>query len=184
MVFHLRISLALLTLFFVSGISNAQTQTRITVEEPVTHANDFYRVAAHKTHSGLPVPRFVSLKFSKVNGRQGPSLQHPILWQYQRKGLPLIVIAEMDVWRKVRDIDGDESWVRGHALTKVNRSIAARPLKIFRKPNPNASVIAEVEPYAIMELGDCRDDLWCKVKSDSGLKGWAHRATLWGAGPL
>ena len=39
-------------------------------------------------HSGLPIPRFVSLKTEKVNVRKGPSSDHDVARVYQRKGLP------------------------------------------------------------------------------------------------
>ena len=44
--------------------------------------------------SGLPVPRFVSLKAEKVNVRRGPSSDHPVAWVFQRKGLPVEIVAE------------------------------------------------------------------------------------------
>ena len=43
--------------------------------------------------SGLPVPRFVSLKFNKANLRAGPGSEYPVLWQYRQVGLPLLVDA-------------------------------------------------------------------------------------------
>jgi SH3-like domain-containing protein len=39
--------------------------------------------------SGLPVPRFVSLKPDKVNVRAGPNRDHDVTWQYTRAGLPV-----------------------------------------------------------------------------------------------
>ena len=53
--------------------------------------------------SGLPLPRFVSLRSAEVNMRAGPSVRYPVEWVYRRAGLPVEVIAEFDTWRKVRD---------------------------------------------------------------------------------
>ena len=53
--------------------------------------------------SGLPVPRFVTLKSDDINMRVGPGREYPLAWVYKRKGLPVKVIAESDVWRKVAD---------------------------------------------------------------------------------
>ena len=36
--------------------------------------------------SGLPVPRFVSLKFNEANLRAGPGSEYPVLWQYRQVG--------------------------------------------------------------------------------------------------
>src|SRR5262249_28607550 len=44
--------------------------------------------------SGLPVPRYASLKSEKVNGRSGPSTDYPVEWTYQRLGLPVVIVRE------------------------------------------------------------------------------------------
>ena len=51
--------------------------------------------------TGLPLPRFVSLKGNKVNLRRGPSLDYKIDWVYQRKHLPVMIVSEFGHWRKV-----------------------------------------------------------------------------------
>ena len=162
----------------------AQTTDRRVVVEKVPTLTNIYKVSAAKTHSGLPVPRFVSLKYGRVNGRQGPSLRHPILWQYQRKGLPLVVVAEMDIWRKVRDIHGDESWVRSSSLSGTRMVLANEEVSLRKQPKDNARISAVADLNALLELEECNDKQWCKVKSDSGLKGWTHSDVLWGADPL
>src|SRR5574339_414312 len=53
--------------------------------------------------SGLPVPRYSSLRYDKVNGRAGPSLDYPIAWTYERQGLPVVIVRESEEWRKIRD---------------------------------------------------------------------------------
>ena len=49
--------------------------------------------AENGTTSGLPVPRFVSLKSDKVNVRAGPTKDHDVAWVYNRAALPLEVTA-------------------------------------------------------------------------------------------
>src|SRR5262249_9722055 len=73
------------------------------------------------TTTGLPVPRFVSLKSDRVNLREGPSKDHPTTWIFQRAGLPVEVTAEFDTWRKIRDADGLEGWVL-HSLLSGRRT--------------------------------------------------------------
>ncbi len=174
------ISFALL----IAPLATSQTSERRVVVEKVPTLQDIYKVSASRTHSGLPVPRFVSLKYGRVNGRQGPSLRHPILWQYQRKGLPLVVVAEMDIWRKVRDIHGDESWVRSSSLSGTRMVLVNEEVSLHKYPKDSARISAVADPNALLELEECNDKNWCKVKSGSGLKGWTHRAVLWGANPL
>src|SRR5262245_18188433 len=61
--------------------------------------------------SGLPLPRFVSLKADKVNVRRGPASEHQVAWVFQRRGLPVEIVAEFENWRRIRDNDGEEGWV-------------------------------------------------------------------------
>ena len=48
------------------------------------------------TVSGLPVPRFVSLKSDKVNVRGGPNQDQEVRWVYTRAGMPVEVTAEFE----------------------------------------------------------------------------------------
>ena len=127
----------------------------------------------------LPVPRYVSLKYSRVNARKGPSLSYPVSWQYQRQGLPLVVVAEMDIWRKVRDINGDESWIRTPQLTGQRRAIAIGETDLYKKPTITAGTRAIIPAGTILELVDCSSEGWCEVQA-SGRKGWVERDMIWG----
>ena len=71
--------------------------------------------------SGLPVPRFVSLKADKVNMHIGPAKTYEIKWLYQRAGLPVEITAEFENWRRIRDADGTEGWVY-HSLLSGKRT--------------------------------------------------------------
>ena len=146
--------------------------------------DNLYRVSAAKTPSGFPVPRYVSIKVGKVNGRTGPSRQHPIAWQYRRKGLPLVVVAETEMWRKVRDVTGDESWIHKPALSGIRRVLVLEETVLHTKPKENARIAALVDRNALLDLENCNESDWCKVKSANGLKGWTQRYKLWGAQKL
>src|ERR1035441_1230528 len=47
--------------------------------------------------TGLPLPRYASLKTDRVNLREGPSKDHATKWVYQRAGLPVEITAEFDI---------------------------------------------------------------------------------------
>src|SRR5262245_18286839 len=61
--------------------------------------------------TGLPVPRWVSVKAERVNVRRGPSTEHELLWTYVKSGVPVEIIAEYETWRRIRDADGSTGWV-------------------------------------------------------------------------
>src|SRR5262249_52520079 len=69
----------------------------------------------------LPVPRFVSLKTDNVNVRQGPTKEHAVAWIFHRAGLPVEIIAEFEIWRRIRDSEGAEGWVY-HSLLSGRRT--------------------------------------------------------------
>jgi SH3-like domain-containing protein len=163
--------------------ATAQDNTRRIVEPvPASTTQNLYRVSADQTPSGFIVPRYVSLKFGKVNARTGPSRQHAIAYQYQRRGLPVMVVAETEMWRKIRDIQGDEAWVRKSALSGNRFTLATRDSSLRSKPRADSRETARTEAQALLRLERCDDAGWCLVRSEAGLKGWIRKADLWGAG--
>ena len=75
--------------------------------------------------SGLPLPRFVSLKSGRVNSRVGPGANYSVDWMYLKPGLPMEIIQEFDNWRRVRDADGSEGWINQSLLSGRRTGIAA-----------------------------------------------------------
>ncbi|MDH3739779.1 MAG: hypothetical protein OER92_11340, partial [Alphaproteobacteria bacterium] len=49
--------------------------------------------AAAQSETGLPLPRFVSLRADAVNLRTGPGRRYPIDWVYTRSDLPIKIVA-------------------------------------------------------------------------------------------
>lgn len=177
------LTLAICLSFGLSTIAVAQDTIKRIVEAVPTLEN-IHHVSAAKTPSGFPVPRYVSLKVGKVNGRTGPSRQHPIIWQYRRKGLPLVVVAETDMWRKVRDVHGDESWIHKPALSGERRVLILDETVLRAKPRDNSKIKATIESNALMTLTECNERQWCFIQSDTGIKGWTPLRKLWGAHKL
>jgi SH3-like domain-containing protein len=137
--------------------------------------------AARETPSGLPVPRYVVLKFAKVNARAGPGDDHRLIWVYQAKGLPVQVIAETVEWRRICDPQGNLAWV--HRRTTDGRraviNMSAAPVPLLGKPKANAEPRAYLAMRAIADLDKCESG-WCRVKV-AGVSGWAPDRALWGA---
>ncbi len=136
--------------------------------------------AAAPTPSNLPVPRFVSLKFGEVNGRAGPSEQHPILWKYYRRYLPVQVVAETETWRRVRDPDGELVWMHRSMLDGRRTAIVTQETALHVRPDAESGVRAVAEPGVVVMVRACRDG-WRRV-SAGGHTGWTSESALWGAG--
>ncbi len=131
--------------------------------------------------SGLPVPRYESLKYGEVNGRQGPSTEHRLLWTYHRRGLPLEVVAESGPWRRVRDPDGDLSWIAADKLEERRTAFLAggSPVPMRKNPKPDARPVAVLGPGMVVALKACRLN-WRQIEA-RGIEGWIEVSALWGA---
>ena len=129
--------------------------------------------------SGYEVPRFLSLKSDKANMRVGPGNEYPIAWVYQQKGLPLKVIAEYEVWRKVIDHDGVTGWMHTKLLTgRRTALITERVTEVYKSVEDNSKIVGYVEKNVLMELQYCKLQ-YCKVAHPE-LKGWIKRDAFWG----
>src|SRR5215471_20860346 len=85
--------------------------------------------------SGLPIPRFATLKSDEVNVRTGPGSRYPVDWVFKRKGMPVEIVAEYEVWRKIRDWQGASGWVHQSLLTgKRSFIIPAKPARLQKTP--------------------------------------------------
>jgi SH3-like domain-containing protein len=136
--------------------------------------------ADRATPSGLPVPRWVTLKFSEVNARKGPGDDHRLLWVYRARGLPVQVVAETSEWRRICGPDGGLAWV--HKRTTDGRrnvmNATTRPAALSRRPKANGKVAAYLGARSIAALDRCEKG-WCKVKA-GGVSGWVAEGGLWG----
>ncbi len=129
--------------------------------------------------TGLPLPRFVSLRAAKVNLRTGPGIRYPIDWVYQRPGLPVEVIDEFDTWRRIRDHEGTVGWVH-QSMLRGKRTVLLRDrLRVLRqRPEDGTPAVARLEPGVIAELDRCAG-AWCRIEVE-GLEGWIRRNEIYG----
>jgi len=136
--------------------------------------------ADRPTPSGLPVPRYVSLKFGEVNARAGPGDDHRLLWIYHARGLPVQVVAETSEWRRICDPDRGLAWV--HKRTTDGRRMVMRlrsqRLALHRSPKAESAIEAYLAPRAMASLVRCKKG-WCRLRVD-GVAGWAPAKDLWG----
>ncbi|OCO98772.1 MULTISPECIES: SH3 domain-containing protein [unclassified Ensifer] len=145
---------------------------------------------AAKGASGLPLPRFVSLKSKSVNLRIGPSVDYAVAFRYMKPGVPVEIIQEYDNWRRIRDADGTEGWVN-QALLSGDRTAVAAPwmrgkgegvfVNMRRDPQGTAPIVARMEPGVIVHVGECNGD-WCHAETQ-GVEGWIAQSEIWGAYP-
>ncbi len=134
------------------------------------------------TPSGLPIPRYVSLKFGTVNARGGPGDDYKLDWIYHVKGLPLQVVAETDEWRRVCGPDGAIAWVHKRTVAEHRTVMRTDPtdLTLRRRPTDAAEASSILLGHALADLKACADG-WCKLQVGHVGGGWAREDQVWGA---
>ena len=129
--------------------------------------------------TGLPLPRFVSLKGNKVNLRRGPSLDYKIDWVYKRKHLPLMILSEFGHWRKVTDFENYTGWIYKDLLSGSRYIIVNREETLLRnKASFNSLGKAILKREVIGKLIDC-EGLWCFIRVKN-LRGYVLAEHIWG----
>lgn len=127
----------------------------------------------------LPVPRFVTLGPDEVNVRTGPGTRYPIKFVIRKGGLPVEITREFQVWREIRDIDGDKGWVHKAMLSGRRAIIVKGQVRtILKKPDEAAQPVVRLEPGVIADLEGCREK-WCSVKIAT-YDGWIRKTDIWG----
>lgn len=148
------------------------------------------------TNTGLPLPRFASLRADDVNMRSGPGDRYPIQWVYKRRALPVEIEREFDVWRLVEDSDGVRGWMHQATLVGTRTFVvtAAGPVTIGgvargiatalrADPRDDARIVAILRPGVIGRLRVCpAASGWCRVTSHN-YSGWLPRSAVFGLLP-
>ncbi len=132
------------------------------------------------TETGLKIPRFVSLKTDEANLRLGSSKNYPIKLKYIIKNIPLEIIDEYDVWRKVVDFEKNEGWIHKSLIKSERFAVINLPyeekVQIFNKPK--GKVIGKIGKRNIVKIKKCLKK-WCLIEKNKN-KGWVLKINLWG----
>lgn len=129
--------------------------------------------------TGQPLPRFMTLKSDEVNMRTGPGFRFPITYVYTRKGLPVEVVREFDVWREVIDHEGERGWMHSSTLSLKRMGLVMEDgVEVLRSDDEPGEVVALAEKGAVVRLPVCGSD-WCRIEAER-IKGWIQKRHLWG----
>lgn len=159
----------------------AQSLARAAPQETAGNAADT-APAPRLGRSGLPLPRFVSLRAHEVNLRTGPGIRYPIDWVYRRPGLPVAVIDEFEHWRRIRDWEGSVGWVHQSMLSSTRSVIVVGDgVTMRRASRADAPAVARLAVGVIGTLDGCQEG-WCQVRV-KGFEGWLPHTAVFGATP-
>lgn len=136
--------------------------------------------------TGLALPRMASLRSNMINARSGPGARYPISWVYRQKYAPVEIVAEFELWRKIKDWKGSESWVHKSMLIgkRSVKLITPGESNIYNEPDYNSKVIARAEEEVVGLVKKCpagRD--FCLINFDNSIEGWVPKSNLFGIYP-
>jgi SH3-like domain-containing protein len=129
--------------------------------------------------TGLPLPRFVSIKSGEANLRTGPGQKYPIRWVYKRRFLPVRIVREFGNWRSVEDPWGEAGWLHRSLLSGRRTAMVMRDLApLHREPDASSAIVLYAERRIIGTLEICQQG-WCRLNID-GRAGWMPDGWLFG----
>ena len=122
---------------------------------------------------------FLTLRYDKVNLRQGPSREYPVKIFYKKKFLPVLVQDQSDNFRKIRDHENNTGWIHISQLSKKKAAIVIDDdLIMFKNPTIYSKPIVILKKGKLSKIIKCKV-VWCKAKADN-YKGWVKKESLWG----
>ena len=122
---------------------------------------------------------FLTLRYDRVNLRQGPSKEYPVNIFYKKKFLPVLIQDKSDNFRKIRDHENNTGWIHISQLSKKKAAIVIdESLILFSASTLYSNPIAILKKGRLVKISKCRND-WCKIKTDN-FKGWVKKESLWG----
>ena len=122
---------------------------------------------------------FLTLRYDKVNLRQGPSKEYPIKIFYKKKFLPVLVQDQSDNFRRIKDHENNTGWIHISQLSKKKAAIVINEkLIMFKSPTIYSTPIVILKKGKLVKISKCKD-IWCRAKLGK-YKGWLKKEGLWG----
>jgi len=137
----------------------------------IFHSNSFSEVKLKK--------KYLSIKTNQANMRMGPTSEHPILWIYEKKNMPVEVIDEFEVWRKVKDYQGDTGWMHLSQLSRKRTLLTQKSgIVIFSNSTIYSKPLIKIGNLETVVIKKCIPS-WCLIEINK-YKGWIQTDHVWG----
>jgi SH3-like domain-containing protein len=97
------------------------------------------------------------------------------------QGYPVEVVVVVEGWIKVRDANGDLTWVESKALSDKRTVMIKVPLaQIHQAADSGSPVVFQAQQNVVLELEDVKGE-WLRVRHRDGQVGFIKAADVWGA---
>ena len=125
-------------------------------------------------------PYWASIASGQAMMRTGPARKYPGIWLYQRRDLPVRVVAVYETWRKIEDPDGQQGWMLVTMLSdKRSVVMKAGGAKAIRNtPEASSHVAYQAEPGVVGTIDQCTAG-WCHIAIGKR-EGYVAVGDVWG----
>ncbi|MDR0553022.1 MAG: hypothetical protein LBG13_02930 [Holosporales bacterium] len=139
----------------------------------------------HIKSNSLAQCYFASVKVNEANLHNGPGKQYKIRCKYIKKGVPLLVTAQYEHWRKVKDADGTEGWIHKNLLSNIRYIVVSSEVAgFYESPDTAARRIAVIKQNVVARLLSVNKD-WCSINlkhNGRTYTGWIEKKKIFGVG--
>lgn len=131
------------------------------------------------------VPRAWALEFRSVAENaavlyDAPSAKAKKLYVVNR-GYPVEVIVVVEGWIKVRDANGELTWIESRLLSDKRTVMVKVPLaQIHQNADERSPVVFQAQQSVILELIEVMSGGWLHVRHRDGQAGFVRVAQVWG----
>lgn len=96
-------------------------------------------------------------------------------------GMPVEIILTSGAWCRVRDMNGDLSWVEAKDLiTRRNLIVKVPTARIRSTAEESASMVFSADKFVLLEMAEPAIGSWVKVKHRDGQTGYVRTSEVWG----
>lgn len=118
---------------------------------------------------------------SKSTLRKGPAANTAVSWKVSRY-MPFMKVDRKGQFSKVKDLEGEEHWVKTSELTNKFRCVVVKTnvATLRKEPSTNAQPmdIKTVDRYTpFKRLANDRE--WVQVEDETGRQSWIHESQVW-----
>jgi len=97
------------------------------------------------------------------------------------QGYPFEVVVVVEGWSKVRDANGDLTWIESRQLADKRTVLIKAPLAQVREAaDDNAPVVFEAQQNVLLDLIEVTGG-WLRVRHRDGPAGYVRVSQAWGA---
>lgn len=97
------------------------------------------------------------------------------------QGYPVEIVVVVEGWSKVRDVNGELTWVESKLLSDKRTVMVRTPLAQVRAAaDDNAPVVFQAQQHVLLDLLEVAGG-WLRVRHSDGESGYVRVAQVWGA---